>query len=153
MPSTSSNSVPHATHTTIACRNMRGTHETHSDPITLFSINYAHNFLTESISLLTDFLIIRKSVLSKAANTLRTLWIQNPTVSYRSAFGIGRQSWKVEKPSEKFAYPKATPEAIPFFFCRRLRENEKSGFCISLTHACVPHRNFSSPQQKARSSA
>ena len=34
--STSSISIPHATHTTLACRNTRGTHETHSEILTYF---------------------------------------------------------------------------------------------------------------------
>jgi len=49
------------------------------------------------------------------ANTLRTLWIQNPTVSYRSAFGIGVVS-QVKKLLKKFQLPQAMPEALAFFY-------------------------------------
>jgi len=71
-----------------------------SNLITLFSINKAHNFLIESLSLLTVFLNGKSVLYSKLAYTLRTLWIQNRTVSYRSAFGYWRQFLKTRTSDE-----------------------------------------------------
>ena len=59
----------------------------------------------------------------KLAYTLRTLWIQNPTVSYRSAFGYRRQFLKSRTP-EEFSTASGYAGGPTIFFRRRLRERK-----------------------------
>ena len=67
------------------------------------------------------FLTSRKLVRLYPSKQLRTLWVQNPTVSYRSAFAVGG-SPPSQETLEKILYPQATPEALLFFYCHHFRE-------------------------------
>jgi len=57
---------------------------------------------------------------------LRTLWIQNHTVSYRIAFGIGG-SPPSEETTEKIILPLGYAGGPTIFLCRRLRERKSRG--------------------------
>ena len=57
------------------------------------------------------------------ANTLRSLWIQSPTVSYRSAFGIGVVS-QVKKLLKNLSTASGYAGGPCIFFRRRLRERK-----------------------------
>jgi hypothetical protein len=76
-----------------------------------------------------------------------TLWIQNPTVSYRSAFGIG-SSPSSQDTTEICFYPQATPEALPFFYCHRLRVGNQD--FASRKNARVSHKQVSRASSKKR---
>ena len=74
---------------------------------------------------------------------LRTLWIQNPTVSYRGAFGIGGSPSSQETLKKKI-YPQATPEDLLFFYAANW---EKEVARIS------PSENFAWPTKTPQASS
>jgi len=84
---------------------------------------------------------------------LRTLWIQNPTVSYRSAFGIGG-SPPSEDSTKIYILPSGYAGGPTIFLRRRLRERKPRE--ISPTEiillACPSTRFLEHPAGKLRSS-
>jgi hypothetical protein len=85
---------------------------------------------------------------------LRTLWIQNHTVSYRIAFGISSSPLRSGNYRENLFYPQAMPEARLFFYCHWLRERKSREMFLTeiILLACPSPRFLEYPAGKSRSS-
>ncbi len=105
----------------------------------------SHNFLIRTYRLLLTCFQLPRSLVQNLlpSKLLRSLWIQNPMVSYRSAFAIGSSYQEI--------YPHDMLEALAFF-CHRFEREESRKFCL-LQISLVPWADSSSVQQKVRSSA
>ncbi len=97
-----------------------------------------------------DFLIRKSVLISEAANTLRTLWIQNPTVSYHSVFGIGGSFLK-SKTMEKISTASGYAGGPTIFLLPPIKRKEPR-FCNLQKCPCILRANSNSHQQRARSS-
>jgi len=84
---------------------------------------------------------------------LRTLWIQNHTVSYRIAFGIGG-SPPSEETTEKIILPSGYAGGPTIFLRRRLRERKSREISPTeiISLACPSPRFLEYPAGKSRSS-
>jgi len=94
----------------------------------------------------------KASTISKAANTLRTLWIQNHMVSYRIAFGIIGSPLR-SRTTGKICFALRLRWRLYYFFTATDWEKETSRFRNLQKHSCVLQANISSRQLRSCSSA